>query len=129
MLRIQRYKGSDVNSKYFNRKEFSCSCGCGFDAVDVDLLEMITKVREKFGAVIVHCACRCKKKNDEVGSKDTSQHLRGKAIDFHVKGIVNDKIAYWIDEQLGETGGVGIYDWGVHLDLADKGKRRWDNRT
>ena len=94
-------------SKHFNRSEFSCSDNCGFNAVDVVLLELLEKIREKFGAVIVHCACRCQFKNIEVGSKDTSQHLRGMAADFHIDGVDPWEIASYADDLLKDYGGQG----------------------
>jgi uncharacterized protein YcbK (DUF882 family) len=116
-----------MNSEFFRRSEFACSCECGFNAVDVDLLDILTKVREEFGPVIIHCACRCKKKNDEVGSKDSSQHLRGLAADFHINGVEAETIAYFADGLMPDSGGVGIYEWGVHIDVRQK-KARWNNK-
>jgi uncharacterized protein YcbK (DUF882 family) len=26
-------------------------------------------------------------------------------------------------------GGIGLYDWGIHIDVGVGGPRRWDNRT
>jgi uncharacterized protein YcbK (DUF882 family) len=117
----------DVN-QYFNRSEFSCSDSCGFEAVDIGLLDVLTKIRKRFGPVVMHCACRCKKKNDEVGSRDTSQHMKGLAADFHIPNTPNDQIAFYADELMPEKGGVGIYDWGVHVDVR-RDEARWDNRS
>ncbi len=116
-----------MNNKYFTRNEFSCTDQCGFNAVDVDLLDVLVKIREEFGPVIMHCACRCKKRNDEAGSKDSSQHLRGLAADFHIHDVSPDKIAYFADELLKQSGGIGIYSWGCHIDVREK-KARWDHR-
>ena len=33
-------------SKNFSRSEFACKCGCGFDAVDVDLLAGLQALRD-----------------------------------------------------------------------------------
>ena len=35
-------------SKYFSRSEFSCNCGCGFDTVDFELIQMLDGLRENF---------------------------------------------------------------------------------
>ena len=114
-------------SEHFNRSEYSCSCGCGFDAVDKELNEIMEKIRSNFGPVQVHCACRCLKHNQEVGSKDTSQHVRGLAADFHINDINNESIIYYANELLPNKGGIGIYDWGVHVDVR-KTRARWDHR-
>jgi uncharacterized protein YcbK (DUF882 family) len=114
-------------SKHFNRAEFACSCGCGFDAVDIDLLSAAELVCEEFGPVIVHCACRCITYNREIGSKDTSQHPKAKAIDFHINGVEPEKIAYWLDKKFPDSCGIIIYNWGVHFDIRQK-KYRNNNR-
>jgi len=115
-------------SQHFNRNEFACGCGCKFQAADVELLEILEKVREHFGKpIIVTSGCRCLKHNHEIGSKDTSQHVRGMAVDFKIKGIspqlIYDYIDSWHDR------GLGIYDTFIHVDVKQTKKRRWDNRT
>jgi uncharacterized protein YcbK (DUF882 family) len=82
-------------STHFSRSEFECHCNndCGFNAVDIDLLNMLEQVRTHFGRpVIIHCACRCLEHNRSVGSKDTSQHIKGLAADFHINGIDHQDI-------------------------------------
>jgi len=117
----------DKVSRHFNRSEFACSCGCGLDPVDVKLLEMAEKVREHFGRPIkVHCACRCLKHNREIGSKDSSQHPKCKAIDFHVKGVEHQEVYDYIHKYI-EVCGLGIYNWGIHLDCRGS-IARWDRR-
>jgi len=37
-------------SPWFNRAEFACNCGCGFDTVDSDTLTVLEEVREYFNA-------------------------------------------------------------------------------
>lgn len=45
--------------------------------------DLIQEIRDLLGYPIkINSAYRCKKLNDLVGSKDTSQHLKGQAIDF-----------------------------------------------
>lgn len=115
-------------SKNFNRNEFQCSCGCEFDAVDIGLIKWLEKIREQFNSpVIIHSACRCIIRNRQIGSKDTSQHVKAKAVDFEVKGVEHQKVYDYINKMIKDTGGLGIYDWGVHIDNR-KSKARWDNR-
>jgi uncharacterized protein YcbK (DUF882 family) len=113
-------------SKHFSRNEFACSDQCGFEAVDVELLSILEWLREEYKKpVIIHCACRCLNKNREVGSKDSSQHIRGLAVDFHIPDVPNDKIAYKLGKKMGNRGGIGIYGWGVHADVRHS-CARWD---
>ena len=51
-------------SDNFSRSEFACKCGCGFNSVDVALLDALEQVREKFGPVSITSGNRCPKHND-----------------------------------------------------------------
>jgi hypothetical protein len=113
-------------SPHFSRKEFECSCGCGFDTVDDRLVDALEKVREHFGKpMVMHCICRCWKKNKDVGGAEKSQHLYAHAGDFHIDGVDNKEIYDFIDKEvLPNTGGIGLYEWGVHMDIRHA-KARW----
>ena len=120
-------------SHNFSRHEFACSCGCGFEAVDAELIKILENTRAYFGGKPLHinCACRCLSHNKSIGSKDTSKHVKGMAVDFHIKGVAPVDIAWYIDRHyLKERGGIGIYDkWknpGVHIDVR-AGKARWSD--
>lgn len=117
-------------AEHFSRNEFICKCGeCGHDNVDVELLDWLEEIRRHYDkAVHIHCANRCLEHNRNVGSKDTSQHVLSKAVDFHITGVEPEEIATWINDNLcPDSGGIGIYTWGVHLDRR-KNRARWDNR-
>ena len=78
--------------RYFTRAEFRCPCGrCGGFPVEPEekLVRLADQVREHFGApVIVSSGVRCQAHNDELdGSVKNSYHLRGKAMDFCVRGV------------------------------------------
>ena len=116
-------------STNFQRSEFACSCGCGFDAVDIELLEAMQSIRDYFKSPMnVHCVCRCLDKNRSVGSKDTSKHLRGLAVDFSFKDIPHKTVYDTICEMYPDTYGIILYDWGVHLDIRTQ-KYRKDDTT
>ena len=78
--------------RYFTRAEFRCPCPrCGGFPVEPEekLVRLADQVREHFGApVIVSSGVRCQSHNDELdGSVKNSYHLRGKAMDFCVRGV------------------------------------------
>ena len=78
--------------RYFQRAEFRCPCGkCGGFPVEPDeaLVRLADKVREHFGApVMVSSGVRCQAHNDELpGSAKNSYHVKGKAMDFCVRGV------------------------------------------
>lgn len=43
---------------------------------------------------------RCLDLNRAVGSKDSSQHRKGEAVDFEVPGVSNHDLAHWINYNL-----------------------------
>ena len=78
--------------KYFSRSEFRCPCGrCGGFPVEPEerLVRLADMVRQHFDApATVSSGVRCQAHNDELpGSVPNSYHLRGKAMDFCVRGV------------------------------------------
>jgi len=65
------------------------------------------------------------------GHSDTSQHYKGLAADIHA---TNKKTGarvslvdmYIVAEKLNLFGGIGVYDWGLHLDDREARGARWD---
>jgi uncharacterized protein YcbK (DUF882 family) len=115
-------------STHFNRSEYACKCGCGFDAVDKELNSIQEKTRDKFGPIHNNCACRCLEHNRSIGSKDTSQHIKGMAVDFYINGVELQEIKDYVETLLIDRGGIGIYDTFIHIDVRQK-KARWDHRN
>ena len=112
-------------SKHFNRYEFACKCGCGFDAVDAQLLELLEDIRERFmKPVKILSAARCPAHNEAVGSDSTSQHLLGKAADIVVGDEQPGYVASYVDAVHGDTFGIGVYDTFTHVDSRAE-KARW----
>jgi len=114
-----------MKSKYFKRKEFACKCGCGFQAVDVELLDILELVREFFNEpVIINSACRCEKHNAEVGGTKDSQHVKGMACDIVVKNISAEKVHKALETLFPDSLGLGKYNNFTHIDVRE-GKARW----
>lgn len=115
-------------SQHFNRSEFACEYGCGFDAVDIQLNAVLEDVRNHFNtSVTLDCACRCPEHNKEVEGEDHSQHLFGKAADIKVSGVSPDSVASYL-EQAHPDGGSGRYDTFTHVDVRGSAAR-WDYRS
>lgn len=90
--------------RYFSREEFRCPCGrCGGFPVEPDetLVRLADRVREHFGAPAnVSSGVRCQAHNDELsGSAKNSYHLRGKAMDFAVRGVSGSKLLAYVKTQ------------------------------
>jgi len=114
-----------IDNDYFKREEFACKCGCGFDAVDVELLDILTKIRTYFNApVSITSGCRCESHNRAIGGSPTSQHKLGKAADIVVRGINPSEVYEYIDIILEGRGGAGLYEGWCHVDVRDN-KARW----
>jgi uncharacterized protein YcbK (DUF882 family) len=109
-----------------DRRIFACRCGCGFDTIDYELLEIYKQLLWQFKDELnIHCACRCVKHNKEVGGARNSQHLVAKAIDISIVGVSPHKlyndinIVYGVDRL-----GLGLYDNFIHIDVREK-PARW----
>jgi uncharacterized protein YcbK (DUF882 family) len=116
-------------SVYFNRSEFACKCGCGFDTVDIELagdLDVLRHLRKV--PIHINDACRCIVHNAKVGGAPTSQHLIGKAADISSAGMTPDEIADYFEALFPNSHGIGRYDTFTHIDVRSA-KARWDFRT
>ena len=78
----------------FSKHEFDCKCGCSMNATQE--LYNVTKLANSL-QIIRDCieypisltnAHRCQEHNKSIGSKDTSQHILGKAADLQVKELI-----------------------------------------
>jgi uncharacterized protein YcbK (DUF882 family) len=117
---------SEWDSQYFEREEFACKCGCGFDTVDYELIKTLEYIREHFEKpLIVNSGCRCPVYNSSRGVNGSvnSQHLVGRAADIRVDGI-NPPLVYELAEQM-EVGGLGKYDTFTHIDTRSSVFARW----
>jgi uncharacterized protein YcbK (DUF882 family) len=71
-------------------------------------------------AVHINSAFRTPEKNKAVGGVSNSQHLYGTAVDLKTPaGWTPTQLALVAREIMPDWGGVGIYDWGVHVDVRD----------
>jgi len=116
--------------KYFSRKEFACKCGkCGGFPVEPDLkmVRVADAIRERLGVPVgVNSGVRCKNHNAAVGGVSNSQHVYGTAADLgKPSGVSVAKMAKIAEDVIGDTGGIGIYSWGIHID-SRKTKSRWN---
>jgi uncharacterized protein YcbK (DUF882 family) len=123
-LIIRKSKMGDLSAN-FSRSEFACKCGCGFQTVDVELLEVITSVREKFRKpVTINSACRCDEHNKKIGGSYGSKHKQGIAADIVVKGVNPDTVYAYLDDMYPTSFGMGKYESFTHIDVR-RTKARW----
>lgn len=79
------------------------------EAADAQIIENLIRVcervlqpvRDHFGVPFTPSSgYRSLALNRAIGSKDTSQHVKGEAVDFEVPGTANAELATWITENL-----------------------------
>lgn len=129
-------------SRHFSASEAQCRCGdCipGRATADVELVRVLEEIRAALGdrPVTVHSWFRCREHNNRptteqsragvsgAGSRDSSWHLHGGAVDFSIPGIDPETLGRRIRELYPDSFGIGIYDWGVHLDIDPENPRNW----
>lgn len=118
--------------KYFTRKEFRCPCGhCGGFPVEPQesMVRTVDEIRRRLGIPISivdggGSGVRCAAHNAEVGGVANSQHLYGLAADLHSAASPAQMKAV-AEDVMGRTGGIGLYDWGIHVDTRP-GYARWN---
>lgn len=114
---------------YFNREEFRCKCPrCGGFPVEPreSLVRTVDEIRRRLGKpIIISSGVRCKEHNAEVGGVSNSQHLYGIAADLHCPGATSAEMKEAAEAVLGNTGGIGLYSWGIHVDTRN-GRSRWN---
>lgn len=126
--------------KYFTLEELTRSATASAKGIDnvpkskahlasLKLLveKVLDPVREHYGApVIVTSGYRSPALNRAVGGSATSQHSKGQAADFTVKGVSNYEVAEWIHKNLNYD--QLIYEFGetgwLHVGYSDRHKNQ-----
>ena len=120
--------------RYFTRAEFRCPCGkCGGFPVEPDekMVRTVDEIRAKLGKPIGivdsgGSGVRCAEHNATVGGVATSYHLKGMAADLHCKTATPAEMKKAAEAVMGKTGGIGLYDWGIHVDVGKYS--RWNGK-
>ena len=119
--------------EYFTREEFRCQCGgkyCnGFPAEPEEkLVRTVDEIRRRLGVPVSivdagGSGVRCEVHNAAVGGVYNSEHLYGKAADLH-SSASPARMKAVAEEVMGQSGGIGLYDWGIHVDTGKHS--RWN---
>lgn len=94
-----------------------------------NLLELIVyclqPIRNKLNKpMIITSGYRCEELNNKIGGVKNSQHTKGQAVDFKVKGMtVKEVINFIVDNGFEFDQLINEYDMWVHISYA-KGKNR-----
>src|SRR5699024_1821344 len=119
-------EGAKQITPHFKVREFACSDGSDVVFVATSLVDILEAIRVHFGRpVTVTSGYRTVSYNAGLkNSSKKSQHCNGLAADIKVEGHTPKEVYNYACQLLGDHGGVGLYSWGVHIDVrADKS--RW----
>lgn len=128
--------GAKQLSPAFRVREFRCRDGTDTILIDEGLVVLLQCIREHFGKPVhITSGYRTAAHNAAVGGSKSSQHLLGRAADFHVEGVPVAAVAAYAETLLPSRGGIGRYPkdaahpkrstgW-VHIDTR-AGKSRWE---
>ena len=115
-------------SKNLSRKEVACKCGCGFDSMDIETVELFQALRDYMGIPIkVNSGCRCPEHNKKEGGVENSYHVKARAIDCKFSEKDLEKAWTWLNETYPDKYGFGKYKTFIHMDTGTYYPRRWDN--
>ena len=113
--------------RYFTRAEFRCQCKgkyCNGFPVEPEekMVRTVDEIRRRLGIPISivdagGSGVRCPKHNAEVGGVYNSEHLYGRAADLH-SSASPERMKAVAEEVMGNTGGIGLYSWGIHVDTG-----------
>lgn len=110
----------------FRRSEFACKDGCGFDDIDLKVVQALQELRDKLNKPIhILSGCRCPAHNAAVGGAGGSQHMLGKAVDITIRDMAPPDVANYVERnnKAFTNGGIGRYPGFTHCDIGPK--RRW----
>lgn len=117
--------------EFFRREEFRCKCGgkyCnGFPAEPSEqAARYADEIRRRLKVPLpVNSGLRCEVWNRLSDGATQSQHMTGHACDIGAPAGVTPEEMYRVAEEvIGNTGGIGIYSWGIHIDDRTT-KARW----
>ena len=130
MVTIQSYSRSQDGetrlTRHFKVKEFACSDDSDPIFIARALPLVLEYIRTRVDKpVVINSAYRTPAKNQAVGGAVHSQHLYGTAADLGtVAGHTPAEMAAIAREIMPDWGGVGVYPWGIHVDVREK-KADW----
>jgi uncharacterized protein YcbK (DUF882 family) len=120
-------------SKNISRGEVECHCGCGFDTMDSETIDLVQGACDYFAkkqgvprvVLTITSGARCEKHNKEVGGSPNSQHTKGRAMDIKILGVPPEEVYYYFTNVYQGQYGIGKYDSFTHIDSRTNGPARW----
>ena len=105
---------------HFTKEEFDCQCGCGNGDIVIseNLVFELECVRIHYGKPMrINSGIRCLSHNRKIGSRDTSSHIKGLAVDIGCRdmGTRLELVKHLLRD--GEFTRVGINKDFIHVDV------------
>lgn len=117
--------GNTNITKNFKIKEFACKDGSDTVFISPKLVDILQKIRDHFEKpVTINSGYRTDSYNKKIGGAKYSNHKYGTAADIAIKGVSPMAIAEYAETLLPDTGGIGIYNSFIHIDVRTI-KSRW----
>ena len=109
-------------SPHFSRIEFACKCGCGFNSVHPELINMLEQMRMDVNeGIFVTSGCRCPDYNRTVGGVENSAHTRGTAADIRLGYMYGPQKMKLLRAAVRNNAlGIGIADNFFHVDTDEE---------
>ena len=111
----------------FSRWEFACKCGCGFDDINIGLVNRLQVVRDIIQVpMTINSGCRCEAHNKFIVGSNLSFHLIGEAADWSFPLSTGENLYFKVVMMLRHwSGGFHFYRklLFIHTDVGKK--RRW----
>ena len=105
---------------HFTKEEFDCQCGCGNADIFIseNLVFQLECVRIHYGKPMrINSGIRCLSHNRAIGSRDTSSHIKGLAVDISCKdmGTRLELVKRLLRD--GEFTRIGFHKDFIHVDV------------
>ena len=111
-------------SEHFRVREFACKDGTDTVFIHPQLPIWAEAAREINGPFSPNSAYRTPGHNADVGGAALSKHCWGTAMDIPAQDATPEQLYAHFEQILGQSGGLGLYPWGIHVDTREV-KTRW----
>ena len=107
-------------TEHFTKEEFDCQCKCGNGDIVIseNLVNELECVRVHYGKPMrINSGIRCLSHNRKIGSRDTSSHIKGLAVDISCRdmGTRLELVKHLLRD--GEFTRIGFHREFIHVDV------------
>ena len=116
--------GEKYVSEHFRVREFACQDGSDVVLIHPQLPVWAEEIRKVNGPFSPNSAYRTVSHNKKIDGATYSKHCWGTAMDIPAAKATPLELYQAAEKIMGDSGGLGIYDWGIHMDCRQT-KSRW----